>query len=162
MMTGGAIELRMLRYVCLHLPVHIGMAHVTAFLQGSAGRDLHWSVRISMTFGTLCQVRSVYQLVTCRTLREDIFIFYPARAIDVEFYMALLTVYPVLTALGLYKVIKAWMTPPTLFRFDGLSLNGIRRWNFFFGNRLRRSWCWCHTPDKSEAQADYPDRKYDR
>jgi hypothetical protein len=93
------------------------MAHVTAFLQGSASRDLHWSVRVSMTFRTLGQVSPVYLIVTCRTLRKYIFIFYPSRAIDVEFNMALLTVYPVLTAFCFYKVIKAWMTPPALFRF---------------------------------------------
>jgi hypothetical protein len=93
------------------------MAHVTAFLQGSLGRDVQWSMHLTVTFGTLDQVSPVYLVVTCLTFRKDIFIFYPSRAIDVKFYMALLTVYPVFTTLGFYKVIEAWMTTPTLFRF---------------------------------------------
>jgi hypothetical protein len=92
------------------------MAHVTALFQGTLGRDVQWSMDLTVTFGTPRQVRSVYVIVTLLTFRKDFFIFDPSRAIDVESYMALLTVYPVFTTLSLYKVIKVWMTLPTLFR----------------------------------------------
>ena len=92
------------------------MAHVTALFQGTLGRDVQWSMDLTVTFGTPRQVRSVYVIVTLLTFRKDFFILNPSRAIDVESYMALLAVYPVFTTLGLYKVIKSWMTLPTLFR----------------------------------------------
>jgi len=117
MMAGGAIKLRMLRYVCFHLLVQLRMAHVTATLQGTLGRDAQWSVHLGVTCGTLCKVRSVYRLVTGLTFRKDFFIFHPPGAVDMESYMALFTVNPVFTTLGLYKVIKVWMTLPALFWF---------------------------------------------
>jgi hypothetical protein len=92
------------------------MACGTALAQGTLRRDVQWSMHLTVTFGTPRQVCSVYQVVTCLTFRKDFFILNPSRAIDVESYMALLAVYPVFTTLGLYKVIKVWMTLPTLFR----------------------------------------------
>ena len=80
---------------------------MTALFQRTLGRNLHWSVSISVTLGTLCQVGSVYQLVTCVAFWQDFFIRSPSRAIDVEFNMASLTVDPVLAALGLYEIVKA-------------------------------------------------------
>jgi hypothetical protein len=96
MMTSETIELCMLRDVCLHLLVHLRMAYVTALLQGTVGREVHWSVRL-VTFRALCQTRSVNLPVTGLTFGKDIFIFYPSRAIEMELFVTSLTVYPVFT-----------------------------------------------------------------
>ena len=98
------------------------MTRATALLQASLGRDVHWSMHLSVTFGTPCQACSMNLIVTCLTFGKDFFIFYPSRAIDVEFYVALPAIYPVFTTLRLYKVIEAQMALPTLFWSQGLNL----------------------------------------
>ena len=125
---------------------------MTALFQGTLGRNLHWSVSISVTLGTLCQVGSVYQLVTCVAFWQDFFIRHPARAIHVKLSMASLTVYPVFAALGLYKIVEAWVTPAAAFWFHVLRLCGIHRHNIFFHSRFRRN--RCRTPQKTQAEAD--------
>jgi hypothetical protein len=89
----------------------------------------------------------MHLLVTCRTFGKDFFIFHLTREMDVELYMASLTVNPVFATFGFDKVIKARMTPPTLFWFYELSLCGIQIQNIFFGGRLGRS--WCHAPNRT-------------
>jgi hypothetical protein len=143
MMTGMAIEFRMLRDIGLHFFVYFGVTHVASVFQGTVCGDVKWCVGFRVTCNTLCQLRSMNFFVTCLTFWQNIFVFHLIRTIDVEFLMAFHTVYPVFTAFGPYQLIEVWMTAPTLFRCQWLNALCVYSWKIFFRNRLRRGWRRC-------------------
>jgi hypothetical protein len=153
MVTREAIELRVLRNVCLHLLVYLGVAYVTASFQSTVGRDIPGCVGFGVTFGTLYHIGAVNLLVTAFAFRKNIFVFHSSGAIHVELHMALLAVNSVFASIGFDEVINVGMTATTVPWFKGSNTSSIHCHNIFFNSRFRRR--WCYTPGKNEAQGKF-------
>jgi hypothetical protein len=129
MMTGNAIQLRVLGHIGLHLPVRLGMAYITTLLQTPVGVQFHGGMRI-VTSGARFQDRAVGLPVTGVTLRQDVLISRLSRAIVVIRFVTLLTRYLMFSALFPQKVIVMRMTPPALLCRQRFDFHVVGRSNF--------------------------------
>jgi hypothetical protein len=147
MVTREAIELRMLRNVCLHLLVCLRVARRTALLQKTVGRDIQWGVGFGVTSGTFCHVGSMNLLVTVFAFRKNVFVWDFSGTINVELHMALLAVNSVFASLGFDEVIDFGMAAPTVLWFKASNSRRVNCHDVFFNRRPRS--LWCYTPNEA-------------
>jgi hypothetical protein len=122
-----AVKLGVLGDIRLHFLVHLGMTYGTALFQLANRRDQLRGVRFVVAFYASYEVRAMNLIVTVGTLGHDCLILCLAGTVDMEFHVALRTVYFMLSPFVLDQIEIVLVTPPALLRPQRLHIRCIGR-----------------------------------